>query len=360
MGRAVVMMALAACLAVSVGCASGSIPGQEIEGSVLAAVSYSPDEMVLIDPGSLTEIDRIRLRSMGTDPLALPDARVFVTAQCGGLGGDADDALALIDLDRGGVVRYVDLPDANPGFVESAGGSKALVSHGVWSPQGIPVTLVDLVSGEVVHRGLVANAYGALVVAAGYLWTVGPEGPEIGSQVPTIRRTSLDLQVSQVFPVDGELPLIVPDGESTGTILTVRSGGHSATVNRVSAMDLKVTASVELADIRDGIAQVVEADDLLVLSDSSGVEMSRAGGPLIVLDRATLRELRRIDMGGSVASIATIGDSVFAVTWDTGELIEVDPAAGRVLRRTRLQGFDGKMSQLAAMDSADAPDRPRR
>lgn len=351
MGRFIHAAAALLVLAMVSGCTGGGEGGRAIEGPVLAVVSYSPDEVLLVECETLSVIRRVRLRSMGTDPLALPEQRIFVTAQCGGLGDDADDAIALIDLGQGGRVRYVQLPEPNPGFVESAGGGAVLVSHGVWDPSGIPVTRVDIGTGAVVGQERVANAYDALVVAAGSLWTVGPEGSNITAQTPTIRRTSLDLATTQHFPVEGPLPLLAPDGDSESTILTVSSSDGRATVSRVSVKDLRASASTTIDGLCEGIGQVVQVEDTLVLRDSSGVEMSRAGGPLIVLDRATLRELRRIDTGGSVASIAGLGDIVYAVTWDTGELIEVDPEAGTVVRRVSLEGLGGKMLQLASMDS---------
>ncbi|MHB8051374.1 MAG: hypothetical protein ACYDHQ_09190 [Coriobacteriia bacterium] len=349
MGRFTHAVAALLALALLAGCTGGSAGDRAIDGPVLAVVSYSPDEVILIEPETLTVIDRVRLRSMGTDPLALPERRMFVTAQCGGLGDDADDSIALIDLERGGRVRYLELPEPNPGFVARAGDGTVLVSHGVWDPGGIPVTRVDIGTEAVIGRERVANAYGALTVAAGSLWTAGPEGPDVLAQTPTVRRTSLDLATSQDFSVEGEPPLVAPDGGSASTILTVSSNGDSATVSRVSAEDLQAITSATIEGVREGIGQVIPVEDTLVLRDSSGAEMSRAGGPLIVLDRVTLRGLRRIETGGSVASIAVLGGVVYAVTWDTGELIEVDPATGSVLRRMHLEGLDGKMLQLAAM-----------
>lgn len=351
---AVGLLALVACG----GCAADTAE-QPIEGPVLAVVSYAPDEVLLIEPGTLSVIERIGLRSMGTDPLPLEPSRTLVTAQCGGLGGDADDALALIDLRQGGKVTYVDLPEPNPGSVEAAGEGAVLVSYGVWDPGGIHVTRVDVGTGAVTARAVVANAYGPLAVAAGSLWTVGPEGDDVTSPEYTVRRSSLDLAVSEVFPADGRESLVAPDGSSRDTVIMATSGAGSVRVSRVSAVSLEVVDSVRVDGIREGVSQVVDAGDLLVMRDSSGADMTEPGGPLIVLDRATLREVRRIDVGGSVASIAALGGTVYAIRWDTGELIMLDPATGAIMRRTSLEGLGGRMAQLAAMDVADAPSGPK-
>ncbi|MDY0340599.1 MAG: hypothetical protein RBS17_05255 [Coriobacteriia bacterium] len=344
-------------LAMIAGCA-GVPAGEAIEGPVLAVLSYSPHEVILVAPDTLDVIKRVRLRSGATDPLALAELRMFVTAQCGGLGVDGDDAIGLIDLSQGGRIRYVKLPEQNPGSVESVGDGTVLVSHGVWDPGGIPVTRVDPETGTVIGHELVANAYNSLVVAAGSLWTSGPEGENIVCPDYTVRRTSLDLATSDAYAAVGRGPFVAPDGDSPDTLLLATDYGESACVSRVSARSLEVLMSATVEDLRNGIYALISAGDLFVARDSSGEDMADPGGPLIVLDHATLREVRRIDVGGSVASIAAIGEIVYAVTWDTGELIEVDPMSGDVLRRVRLEGLDGKMLELAAMDVVDVPGGP--
>lgn len=352
-------VAVAGLLAILVcgGCA-GRMGGRPIEGPVLAVLSYSPDELVLVEPETLSVIKRVGLRSMGTDPLASTGSRVFVTAQCGGVGDDADDALAVIDLRTGGTVRYIALPEPNPGFVEPAGGDTVLVSHGIWSAGGIPVTRVDLATGAVAAHGLVANAYGGLLVAAGSLWTVGPEGADVVSPDHTVRRTALDLSSSDMVAPGEDEALIAPDGDSNDSLLLVTPEGRSARLSRVSAVDFGVITTGTVEGLDDGIAEIISVGDLLVLRDSIGQNPADPGGPLIVLDRATLKELRRIDVGGSVSSVAALGDRVFAIRWDSGELVKVDPATGAILNRARLDGLTGKMAQMAAMDAVNEPDGP--
>ena len=129
-------------------------------------------------------------------------------------------------------------------------------------------------------------------------------------------------------------------------------------LSRVSATDLSVITSNTIDGLENGVCEIIDAGGLLVLRDSSGQDASDPGGPLVVLDRETLREVRRIDVGGSVSSIAALGDTVFAITWDSGEIIAIDPASGAILRRARIEGLAGRMTQLAAMDATEAPGGP--
>lgn len=358
--RAVVGVCLLVLLA---GCATPDVRTGPIEGAVIAVVSYSPHEVVLVDRETLSVIKRVRLRSMGTDPLAITERRVFVTAQCGGVGADSDDAVAVVDLARGGAVTYIQLPTVNPGFVEAASPDALLVSHGVWVDDAFPVTEVDLGRMTATAREAIPNAQGDLVVVAGSVWTAGVEdaGVDVAGGEPgngdvdgaapavTVRGTPLEHGRPRVVPWGGEPPLLARDGRSTDTLLAVTSTGRSAEVARVSVPGWERVATVTVDGLASGLSQVVAAGDMLMMRDSSGADMADSGGPLIVLDRATLGELRRIDVGGFVSHLAALGDLIYAVTWDSGELIEIDPASGEVLRRTSIGGLEGKMLQLAAL-----------
>lgn len=353
------MVALAlVCAAVGTGCDGGQGSAAAIEGSVLAITSVSPDEVVLVEPETLDVIRRVRLRSVGVDPLALPERRMFVTAQCGGLGTEADDAIAVVDLARGGRVRYVRLPQPNPGSVELAGDGTVLVSHGVLTAGGIVMTRVDVDNGAIVGSGTIANAFAPSVTAAGSLWTTGPEDLEALSPDRTIRRTSFDLADSHVFPVTGEGVLLAADGDSPDTLLLAESGRGSVRASRVSAENMAARASVTLDDLRNGVCEMVCAGDVIVVRDSSGEDMTDPGGPLIVLDRTTLEELHRIDVGGYVASIAVLGETVYAIRWDSGEVVGVDPITGSIVARSRVPGLEGRMTQLAAMGPSRRPSEP--
>lgn len=358
--RAVVGVCVLVLLA---GCATPDVRTGRIEGDVIAVVSYSPHEVVLVDRETLSVIKRVRLRSMGTDPLAIAERRVFVTAQCGGVGADSDDAVAVVDLARGGAVTYIKLPTVNPGFVEAASPDTLLVSHGVWVDDAFPVTEVDLARGTATASEAIPNAQGDLVVVAGSVWTAGVEDAGIdvpgglpgggnvdgGASAVTVRGTPLDRGRPRVVPWGGEPPLLARDGRSVDTLLAVTGTGRSAEVARVSVPGCECVATVIVDGLASGLSQVVAAGDMLVMRDSSGADVADPGGPLIVLDRATLGELRRIEVGGFVSHLSALGDLVYAVTWDSGELIEIDPASGEVLRRTRIDGLEGKMLQLAAL-----------
>ncbi len=358
MARVMRLVAGVCLLALLAGCSMPGVLKEPIDGDVIAVVSYSPHEVVLVDRKTLSVIRRVRLRSMGTDPVAIAERRVFVTAQCGGVGADSDDAVAVVDLSRGGELTYIELPTVNPGFLESAGPDTLFVSHGVWVEGAFPVTEVDLSRGTAVARDAIPNAQGDLIAVAGALWTAGVEdaginatgdGADSEAPVATVRRTPLDHARPHVLPWSEEPPLLARDGASADTLLAVTGAGGSAEVARVSAATSERIATTTVRGLASGLSQVVNAGGTLVMRDSSGADMADPGGPLVVLDRATLRELRRIEAGGCVSHLAALGDLVYAVTWDSGELLEIDPASGEVLRRTHISGLECKMLQVAAL-----------
>lgn len=363
MARVMRVVAGVCLVALLAGCSMPEVRREPIEGDVIAVVSYSPHEMVLVDRETLSVIRRVHLRSMGTDPLAISERRVFVTAQCGGVGTDSDDVVAVIDLSLGGEVTYIELPTVNPGFVEAAGPDTLLVSHGVWADGAFPVSRVDLAHETATASEEIPNAQGDLVVVAGSVWTAGveeagiavagdsAEGADVNADRPaaTVRRTPIGYGRSQVFSWDGEPPLLGRDGESMDTVLAVTATGGSVEVARVSATTGARVATSTIDGLVSGISQVVTAGDMLVMRDSSGADMTDPGGPLVVLDPTTLKGLRRIDAGGFVSHLAALGDLVYAVTWNSGEILEIDPSSGEILRRARVAGLAGKMLQIAIL-----------
>ena len=342
-----IALALAFTLAACAGCAGD----RSIDGAMLAVVSYSPDEVVLLDPETLSVADRVPLRSMGTSPVALPGRRAFVTAQCGGVGTDSDDALAVIDLRSEGRVEYVDLPTPNPcGLCVLPDGRLAVV-HGVWDGHGLATTIVDLEGGDIAGGGTLSNVAGSPVAAGGWLWSIGPEGADETSMSTTVRRTTYDLGTSAVIAeCDGEALLMLSDGNDADTVLRVESRGGSAIVERRATRDFALAAQATVPGVREAISSGIVIGEFIVLSDGTGADVSDPGGPLLVLDRVSLSEVRRIDVGGCVSSMAAIGDTLYAVSWRTGEVTAVDPASGEVLRRAAIPGCEGKTLQMAAME----------
>ena len=342
--------ALAAAACVAAAGAAGCNQSEPVSGPVIGVLSYAPDRIVLVDPVALSVVGEVPLRSMGVDLTALSEPRGFATAQCGGVGSSADDAVAVVDLDDPPVARYVDLQSPNPGSVEILPGGALAVGHGLVVPDGSVCSLVDPVDRVLVAERTLGNVAGSPVAAAGFLWTAGAEADDLASADVTLRRTSIDLATSVV--VDRPGPggcLVAADPCGADSLLRVTSGGGEATVERLDAASLTPTASVRLTGLSDRISSVTAAGAYLVLVDATGEDVSDPGGPLIVLDAVSLAEAGRVDAGGSISEVTALDGLLYAVTWSTGELLEIDPVAGEVLRRMTIPDADGRMLEVAAV-----------
>jgi hypothetical protein len=211
----------------------------------------------------------------------------------------------------------------------------------VWS-------LVDPVERVLIDERALGNIAGSPVVAADHLWTVGAEVDDLAGGHVTLRRTSIDLSTSTVVDRPGaDGWLIAADPCNVQGLLRVTSAGGEALVERLDAASLAPTAAVRLTGIRDRISSVTAAGAQLVLVDATAEDVNDPGGPLIVLDAASLKEVGRIDAGGSISEVAAFNGLLYAVTWTTGELLEIDPEAGHVLRRVAIPGADGRMLEVA-------------
>lgn len=342
--------ALVAVACVAVTSAAGCTQAEPIPGPVIGVLSYAPDRIVLVDPVELSVVGEVPLRSMGVDLTPLSRPRGFAVAQCGGVGSSADDAVAVVALDGPPVARYVDLESPNPGSVEVLPDGTLAVGHGLVVPEGSVWSLVDPVDRVLVAEWTLGNVTGSPVAAAGFLWTLGVEADDLAGGDVTLRRTSIDLTTSAVVDRPGaEGCLIAADPLGPATLLRVTSGRGEALVERLDAGLLATTASVRLTGISDRISSVTAVGSHLVLVDATGEDVSDPGGPLIVLDAASLEEVGRIDAGGWISEVAAFNGFLYAVTWSTGELLEVDPAAGEVLRRMTIPGADGRMLEVAAV-----------
>lgn len=317
------------------------------DGPLVAVVSYAPPEVTVVDARAWRVVRRVRLRSVGTDPVALPGRRALALAQCGGVGADADDAVGVVDLGRGGAVTYLKLDCPNPGSVDVLSDGTLAVGHGWEDDAGWVFSHVDTTAGVSLGERRIRNASTPPVYAAGYLWTWGAEAGAGGELAAVLRRTTADFRESVVVG-GAEGCFVLPDGESAHSVLRVwlRDGG--ALVERLDAASLGVVSSAAVGGVVSMISGGATTGEHLVLVDASAVDPALGSGPLLVLDRGPLALTHRITAGGTVTSVAALGETLYAVTLE-GTLVEIDLRRGRVTRRLELGGVEGRVLQAAVI-----------
>lgn len=354
------MLALCAAFLL-VGCQGQSAPPAS---SALAtgpvAIVVTQDKrasLVDLEKGVVVRTDSVR--SLVTDVAADTSSGVFVTAQSGGVGTDSDNALGVVDARRGGV-RYITLQVPNPGEVDMLPDGRVLAGHGWLGDKGFAKTVVDVSGKRPPETKWVLDGSRAFSVATGSLWGLGQvERGRTDDDILDSVLMKLDpstIGVVSSWDVPRDSVAVLPDGDSTSTILLLTSGDSSAAIPgggaalaRLDSLTGAVVARAPIVRLREMAGSAVAVGSWIVVNDSLPGELE-TGEQLIVIDRESLTERRRIRVGQPVDTMVAWGDTLVALGACTGELLFVDPSTGRVERRVSIPGAgDYKFACMAVM-----------
>src|SRR5450759_271216 len=299
------------------------------------------------------------VRSFVTEVTADTSSGVFVTAQAGGVGTDADTALGVVDARRGGV-RYITLQVPNPCEVDMLPDGRVLAGHGWLGDKGFAKTVVDVSGKRPAETKWVLDGSQAFSVAAGSLWGLGQvergrtDDDILDSVLMKLDPSTIDVVSSWDVPRDSIA--VLPDGESTSTILLLTDGGPVAATStgdgglaRLDSSTGGAIARTSIGGLRQVAGSAAAGGSWIVVNDSIPGDPT-TGAQLIVIDRESLKERRRIRVGQPVDTMAAWGDTLLALGARTGELLFVDPTTGRVQRRVSIPGAgDHKYACMAVM-----------
>lgn len=304
----------------------------------------------VIDLNAGTELATIRLRSLALDMAVQPQARRIVTAQCGGIGNDADRRCGIVDLKRGGRCRYVNLGVPNPSFVEVAG-DRAVLSLGFEQKEGLVAKVVDVPTGRLEASGHIPPGTGRIRRVGEELYApVSPRQGRADGATQLCRVSPESLAVSRVATVALESFSVTADVERTAapTVLLVGWRGHSGEqrarsceVWRVRTTDGQVVGRVAVRGLLGGPEDACAFGDRLAILDADSVAEKAALARVVVLDRE-LKTQRIIPLKSRDAALAVRGDRLLILDAGAGCLMEVDPVSLRVVR-----GLPVKLDQPA-------------
>ncbi len=347
---------LACALAVSLGIAVRTRDRSEAAPptAVVLVPGLQGSQLVSVDLDTGAVIGRVRLRSLATDIAVDPVSGLVVSAQTGGLGADADDALAVVDP-RAGTIDYVKLPHIDPSQVEVVG-RRAIVLHSVLDRKGFVATAVDIASRTVVADGHVPEGSGLWGSAAGSVWTtVATNGP-----VPFVLEQvdPATIAVSSVGAL-GFVPTAVTSAGGMVAVLGGADGGGGPA--RAALLDAATGAVthrvVTLEGLPHGAQSAVAVSGTLVIGDWDGEEPETPS--LQVIDAGTLAPVRSLMVGGAPCALAEHGGSLLVVDRVAGTLASVDPRTGAVAWRAELGATDLLCSKIVVLPGRGAATRPR-
>lgn len=329
--RAAAAAGLVMALVATGGCrGNGSDSVGGVSGPI-AAVMDAKGAVVLVDLKRGAVLRTVKMRSWTAD-ICADGSGYFVTAQSGGVGDEADNAVGIIPVRTGGKVVYVPLPRPNPLGVECVGPGQVLVDHGWMDAEGMFACVVDTLGRRVVRRGHVPDNNEEIVFAAGQAWSVGVN---LLTDRPSLRRVDrATLESSEVTAPTGFRPRCGSGDAVVGWLpvpAPARNPGDTcpAVLARVDPAtgSMLATASVTLAD---GPGRLVACGDHVAAVDFAGESLDGSGGPVRVFDGETLEPVRTISAPGFVCDAAAWGGRLVLVGFRDRKLRVVDPVTGEV------------------------------
>jgi hypothetical protein len=302
-------------------------------------------ELVVIDLERAVVARRVVLRSLVTDIAGDPASGTLVGAQTGGVGGQADDALSIVDPRSGGV-RYVTLPRSDPSQVACVAG-RAFVLHAWVDAAGYVVSVVDVASATVTATLHAPDGTGMWDAAGGNLWTVA--APMGGPSRSLTRMDPAALRRTVVACAGIDPTAVIADGD--GVIVLGSSTGGQRGTGSAALLD-SGTGSIVMTATIPGLphgAQIgAVADGALVVGDWVGE--SPESNALAVLDDRTLEPIGNIRVGSAPCALAGYRDRLLVVDRVEGVLRCVDPRTGKVRWSVDLGVRDLLCSKVVVLD----------
>ena len=309
-------------------------------------------EVVMVDLAAMTVARRVPLRSLATDVAADTVSGRFVTAQSGGVGPDADDALGVLDPGSA-EVRYVRLAQPNPGNVVCIGG-RAYVLHGLCAGGRMFVSVVDVAAGRLERSGTVPETSGLWDVADGDLWTLAVSTD--GGTNMLVRIDPSDLTTVAAYPADGLAGSMLAGGKSLYLLYGARTGSAlEATSGSIAEMDSATGAAVRgvvVPGLSRGVSRGALAGSRMAVIDWNGEEPE--GDTVALIDRDTLRVAAMVRIGGVPCALAEWDHRVLAVDRTRGRLVVIDATSGRVTGSVDLGARDLVFADVAVLRGDEA------
>lgn len=278
-------------------------------------------------------VTAVRLRSTALDMAVDPEERLVVTAQCGGVSTDADNALGVYDVDRGGRVHYVELEYPSPGVPVHTGGGRMVFEHGWMDSEGLVVGLFDARARAVVRMGRVPDFMGGLAPGGGALW--GMSGH--------VDRDERELRRIDPETLRSEVVTTVP----SSMVMSIVDAGGGRMLALVTD-DLPPEVRVEVHRF-DGTARSLESDpagsvrfddgpasgsavigDLVAIPDFSDVDPLDRGDRVLLFSSDGHRGPTEVRVPGGPVAVRAWGAKFVVLEQYTGRILTIDPATAAV------------------------------
>lgn len=325
-----VVCVMALCMVSGCAPAGDPAPGRPL-AVVLTTEPGLKARLTAVDLESGTVATRVRLRSTAQSMDVDPEKRLVVTSQCGGVSTDADNALGVYDVDRGGPVDYVELEYPNPGIVVHVGGGRMVFDQGMMDSDGLVVGLLDARRREVLRLGRIPDYIGGFDLAGGFLWGMSYSNDR---EEYELRRIDSDTLESQVVTTAASMGASIVDA-GEGRMFAMLSQGRPPRVYvHVRRFDGNAK-SLESGGLENLYFEDGPACDAAVIGDVVAVpdfsDMVEPYGTRVLLLSSELdREPVEVPVPGGPAAIKAWGSKFVVLEKYTGRILTIDPMTAAV------------------------------
>lgn len=301
-------------------------------GTAVVLISGTKNELIVVDLDKAKVASRHKLRSFALSIAADPASRRVVTAQCGGVGPDADDACGVFSLDSGRV-DYIKLEVPNPLSV-TFGAGKAWLIHGLQQKEGLVVSAVDVAARSVVttHTPPIPSFITAGGGAAYAMTPAEGRGDMRTFMVPlTAPRPSEFAAVPLVLATG------VPDGDefiATGMRRIQRHASDARLVRFTTTGEL--VKERRMMGFEGPMGDLEIAGSTIAVAESDDSDPANTTGRIWYFDRDTFESKGRADVGGAPLALAVWKGSFVAVNGTSGELLVYEPGSKEPSKRIDL------------------------
>lgn len=332
------------------GCATE--PTGAVSGPMVVVLNQAPKPALhLIDLESGQEARRIALRSPAID-LDAGGGRV-VTAQCGGVGTDADDVIGVYDAARRGRIRYFDSVAPNPVDITLLSSSTAVVSNGWMDEKGIVVSLVDVRRRHIVAEGRVPDMTDKPALVGGVLWAHSIRADGTRRQ---LRRIDPGTLRSVVVTEGPDAPVaVVGDENDPHRMFALDAWDRSARPLRVRLHPFDGSAASligggRLYEFEDGPGRSAMIGNVLAIADFTDIDPQNHGTRVLLTRPGVSNQVRHASVPGGPAAICVWRGRFLVLESRTGRILAIDPETGAVTRVGGVPGKDRMLVDMAVID----------
>jgi len=288
----------------------------------------------------------IVLRSGCFDISVGEDGKIY-TAQTGGVGSDADNALGIVNP-KNKEVEYIEFDYPNPGFLRAVSQGKVYITHGFIAYDDDNNYLGGVVSVvNTTDKGQVKTIFAPEIIQGKPLYHdgklyfsiigyAGKEGFKKFMELDT--KTDKMRTVLEMTPGMFDGQAVRPDGKIYGFLRT-KIGGEDSHIFDVDLVLIdpetrEMNALLNFKDRADSPCSLALNGEKLYVGDCNLSEFT--GDKILVVDTKTNKVIETINDISTPASLLVIEDELWVTNHNDGKVVVIDTKTNKVIKEIKV------------------------